>query len=137
VARERQYRPDLRMAFCSDPTHVRRDLLLHVRLVALAQCDLWSLAGSREPFLLLATPDEDASFHADLRYREIARYPFLPAQSLTLEGLLSTREPGEVVLGANFATADPRAEWKRKRDYRQMLKKEWVERAAKARADSP
>ena len=62
VARERSYRPDLRMAFCSDPTRVRRDVLLHVRLAAFSECDLWSLAGSREPFLLLATPAQDASF---------------------------------------------------------------------------
>ena len=40
VARERRYRPDLRMAFCSDPTRVRRDILLEVRLAAVADCDL-------------------------------------------------------------------------------------------------
>jgi len=134
VARERQYRPDLRMAFCSDPTRVRRDVLLHVRLAAIAQCDLWSLAGSREPFLLLATPAQDASFRADPRYREVARYAYVPARALTLEGLFSVREPGEMVLGANFTTSDPQAERKRKRDYRQMLKEERTEAAARAKA---
>ena len=94
VARERQYRPDLRMAFCSDPTRVRRDVLLHVRLAAFSECDLWSLAGSREPFLLLATPAQDASFRADPRYREVARYRYLPASALTLGGLVSLREAG-------------------------------------------
>jgi 4-amino-4-deoxy-L-arabinose transferase-like glycosyltransferase len=137
VARERRYRPDLRMAFCSDPARVRRDVLLHVRLAAVEECDLWSLAASREPYLLLATPDQDASFHADPRYREVARYRYLPAQALTLEGLFSVREPGEMVLGANFATADPQAEWKRRRDYRQMLKREWTELGAGAQAKSP
>jgi 4-amino-4-deoxy-L-arabinose transferase-like glycosyltransferase len=121
VARERSYRPDFRMAFCSDPTRVRRDVLLHVRLAAFSECDLWSLAGSREPFLLLATPAQDASFRVDPRYREIARYPYLPASALTLGGLFSVREPGEVVLGANFATADPEAERKKKRAYRRSL----------------
>ncbi len=118
VARERQYRSDLRMAFCSDPTRVRRDVLLHVRLAAFSECDLWSLAGSREPFLLLATPAQDASFRADPRYREVARYRYLPASALTIGGLFSLRDPGEVVLGANFATDDPEAERKRKRAYR-------------------
>jgi 4-amino-4-deoxy-L-arabinose transferase-like glycosyltransferase len=127
VARERQYRPDLRMAFCSDPTRVRRDVLLYVRLAAFAECDLWSLAGSREPFLLLATPAQDASFRADPRYREVARYRFLPASALTLDGLVSIREAGEIVLGANFPTADPEAERKRKRDYRKAIQRERAE----------
>ncbi len=124
VARERQYRADLRMGFCSDPTRVRRDVLLHVRLAAISECDLWSLAGSREPFLLLATPAQDASFRANPRYREIARYPYVPASALTLGGLLSLGEPGEIVLGANFATKDPVAERKRKREYRKGVQKE-------------
>jgi 4-amino-4-deoxy-L-arabinose transferase-like glycosyltransferase len=124
VARERHYRPDLRMAFCSDPTRVRRDVLLHVRLAAQEECDLWSLAGSREPFLLLATPAQDASFRADPRYREIARYRYIPASALTLGGLFSLREPGDIVLGANFATNDPLAEIKRKREYRKAFQKE-------------
>ena len=125
VARERRHRPDLRMAFCSDPTHVRRDVLLQVRLAAFSECDLWSLAGSREPFLLLATPAQDASFRADPRYREIGRYLYLPASALTLGGLFSLREPGEIVLGANFATTDPEAERKKKREYRKAIQKEF------------
>ena len=74
VARERQYRPDLRLAYCSDPTRVRRDVLFEVRLAATAECELWSLAGSRVPYLLLATPAEDASFRVDPRYRHVATY---------------------------------------------------------------
>jgi 4-amino-4-deoxy-L-arabinose transferase-like glycosyltransferase len=124
VARERQYRADLRMGFCSDPTRVRRDVLLHVRLAAISECDLWSLAGSRKPFLLLATPAQDASFRASPRYREIARYRYLPASALTLGGLLSLGEPGEIVLGANFTTKDPVAERKRKREYRKGVQEE-------------
>jgi 4-amino-4-deoxy-L-arabinose transferase-like glycosyltransferase len=121
VARERQYRPDLRMAFCSDPTRVRRDVLLHVRLAATADCDLWSFAGSREPYLLLATPAQDASFRADRRYREVARYRYLPARTLTFVGLFAVRDSGEIVLGANFTTGDPEAERKRKRAYRKEI----------------
>jgi len=139
VARERQYRPDLRMAFCSDPTRVRRDVLLYVRLAAFAECDLWSLAGSREPFLLLATPAQDASFRADPRYREVARYRFLPASALTLDGLVSIREAGEIVLGANFPTTDPEAERRRKREYRKGIQRERAgnpSSRAQARADN-
>jgi 4-amino-4-deoxy-L-arabinose transferase-like glycosyltransferase len=121
VAREQEHRRDLRMGFCSDPTRVRRDVLLHIRLAAVAECDLWSLAGSREPFLLLATPAQDASFRASPRYREIARYRYVPARALTLAGLLSLGEPGEIVLGANFPTTDPVAERKRKREYRKAI----------------
>jgi 4-amino-4-deoxy-L-arabinose transferase-like glycosyltransferase len=128
VARERQYRANLRMGFCSDPTRVRRDVLLHVRLAAVSECDLWRFAGSRQPFLLLATPAEDASFRANPRYREIARYPYLPADALTLGGLLSLEAPGEIVLGANFPTRDPVAERKRKREYRKDIQ-EWLHAA--------
>jgi len=137
VARERSYRPDLRMAFCSDPTRVRRDVLLHVRLAAFSECDLWSLAGSREPFLLLATPAQDASFRADPRYREVARYRYVPANALTLGGLFSVREPGEIVLGANFTTTDPEAERKRKRNYRKTIQRERAEAAARLPAEAP
>jgi 4-amino-4-deoxy-L-arabinose transferase-like glycosyltransferase len=124
VARERLYRPDLRLAYCSDPTRVRRDVLLEVRLAALAECDLWSLAGSREPFLLLVTPAEDASFRVDPRYRHIATYRYLPAEALTFDGLFALRAPGEVMLGANYRTRDPEAAVKKKREYRKMLDRE-------------
>jgi 4-amino-4-deoxy-L-arabinose transferase-like glycosyltransferase len=124
VARERRYRPDLRMAYCSDPTRVRRDVLLEVRLAAIPECDLWSLAGSREPFLLLVTRAEDASFRVNPRYRHIATYRYLSAEALTFGGLFSLREPGEILLGANYATRDPEAAVKKKREYRKMLDRE-------------
>lgn len=132
VAREVRYRPDLQMAFCSDPTRVRRDVLLEVRLAAVSECHLWSLAASREPYLLLATPAQDASFRASPAYRHIATYSYLPAKTLTFGGLLSIRAPGEIVLGANFETADPVADRKRRREYRQMLKRERAETDAAA-----
>ncbi len=124
VARERRYRPDLRMAFCSDPTRVRRDVLLEVRMAAVSECDLWSLAGSREPYLLLATPAQNASFRVDPRYRHIATYRYLPADTLTLSGLVGVAEPGEIMLGANFPTPDPVAKAKRKRENRRRVYRE-------------
>ena len=97
---------------------------LSVRITPVADCDLWSFAGSREPFLLLATPAQDASFRVDPRYRQIATYRYLPADTLTLQGLLSPEQPRELVLGANFPTKDPVAKVKRKREYRKMLDRE-------------
>jgi hypothetical protein len=71
------------------------------------------------------------------RYREVARYRYLPAEALTLEGLFSVREPGVVVLGANFATDDPEAERRRKREYRKTIQREKAEIEAARRAKAP
>ncbi len=125
VARERQYRPDLRLAYCSDPTRVRRDVLFEVRLAATAECELWSLAGSRAPYLLLATPAEDASFRVDPRYRHVATYQYLPADALTLGGLFSLRGPALIMLVANYPTRDPVARVKRNREYRKLRDRGW------------
>jgi 4-amino-4-deoxy-L-arabinose transferase-like glycosyltransferase len=125
VARERQYRPDLRLAYCSDPTRVRRDVLFEVRLAATAECELWSLAGSRAPYLLLATPAEDASFRVDPRYRHVATYHYLPADALTLGGLFSLRGPALIMLVANYPTRDPVARVKRNREYRKLRDRGW------------
>jgi hypothetical protein len=90
VARELRYRPDLRMAFCSDPTRVRRDVLLEVRISAIAECDLWSFAGSREPFLLARDTGQDATFPRRPRYRHIATYRTCP-RTRSRSGLFSPR----------------------------------------------
>ena len=124
VARERRYRPEARLAFCADPSHARRDVLFAVRHAALEQCELWSLAGSREPYLLLVDPAHDASFRVLPKYRQVASYQYLPARTLTLEGLFARNEPGELVLCANFKTKDPLAEVKRKREYRKAIQRE-------------
>jgi 4-amino-4-deoxy-L-arabinose transferase len=124
VERERLYRPQARLAFCADPSHARRDVLFLLRHAALEQCDLWSVAGSREPYLLLVDPAHDASFRVLPKYRQVARYQYLPATTLTLEGLFARLEPGELVLCANFRTKDPLAEVKRKREYRKAIQRE-------------
>jgi hypothetical protein len=128
VARELRHRPDLRLASCSDPARARRDILFHARLTVEEQCDLWPVAASRRPYLLLISPAMDRSFRSVPRYRKVATYPYLPAKVLTLGGLFSIREPGEIVLGANFPTDDPVADRKRRKEYRQMLKREREER---------
>ena len=134
VARERLYRPEARLAFCADPSHARRDVLFSVRHAAVEQCDLWSLAGSREPYLLLVDPAHDASFHVLPKYRQVASYLYLPAKTLTLGGLFARQEPGELVLCANFRTKDPLAEVKRKREYRKAIQRERALAEAAARA---
>ena len=112
------------MVFCADPTHVRRDVLFTVRHTAIDECDLWSLAASRQPYLFLATPAQDASLRVCRRYRQVATYRYLPADTLTFQGLYSPRAPAEIILGANYPTKDPVAKVKRKRDYRKMLDRE-------------
>jgi 4-amino-4-deoxy-L-arabinose transferase-like glycosyltransferase len=134
VARERLYRPKLRLAYCSDPSRARRDILLRARLTGIEQCDLWSLAASRSLYLLLLTREEDASFRVIPRYRHIATYRYLPATALTLEGLFALSSPGEIVLGANFPTRDPVAERKRKREYRRAVQRDRAEAASRARS---
>jgi len=129
VARELRYRPDLRLATCSDPSRARRDILFHARLTVEEHCgNLWPVVASRRPYLLLISPRMDHSFRASGRYRHVATYRYLPARVLTLGGLLSTPEPREIVLAANFTTADPVADQKRRKEYRQMLKQEREER---------
>ncbi len=124
VARERQYQPLAKLAFCADPSHARRDVLFLVRHAAVEQCALWDLAGSREPYLLLVDPAHDASFRVLPKYRVVETYQYLPATTLTLAGLFAGYEPGELVLCANFRTKDPQAEARRKRDYRRVIQRE-------------
>ncbi|HXY41386.1 MAG TPA: glycosyltransferase family 39 protein [Vicinamibacteria bacterium] len=118
VARERSFVPSARLAYCDDPSHARRDVLFEARHAGLEQCDLWGLASAREKYLLLLSPAQDASLRALPKYRSVASYRFLPAGTLTLGGLVSRATPGTVVLGANFATSDPTAEVRRRREYR-------------------
>jgi hypothetical protein len=61
VARELRYRGDATVVACGDPARVQRDLLFQVRVVLEERCDLWALASSRRPFLLLLGPNERRS----------------------------------------------------------------------------
>ena len=54
--------------------------------------------------------------------REVATYRYLPSAALTLRGLFAGVAPQELSLVANFATADPVAETKRKRDRKRALR---------------
>jgi hypothetical protein len=127
VAREHRFRPDLTLVTCSDPARARRDILFDVRLTAEERCDLWPLAASSRPYLFLVRPRVDESFRVIPTYRHVATYRYLPARALTLGGLFSLQQPGAIVLGANFETDDPVAGRKRRKEYRQMLKRERAE----------
>jgi hypothetical protein len=133
VLRERRFRPDVRLVACSDPARVERDLLFEARVTVERRCDLWDLAPAREPFLFLLAPEERRSLSAIPAFREVARYRYLPAATLTLSGFLTPPAPGLVVLGANYATSDPVAEDRRKKERKRELRKAW-ERPVKPRA---
>jgi hypothetical protein len=124
VLRERRYRADAAVSLCDDPARVQRDLLFHGRLAVLERCDLWAPASSRMPFLLLLPNEDWQTLATSLPLREVAQYRHLPATALTLRGLLAGPRPGALVLAANFATDDPVAELKRKRDRRRALRLE-------------
>ena len=68
--------------------------------------------------------EEQASLEAIPGFREVARYRYLPAATLTLSGILEPKAAGVIVLGANFATGDPLAEARRKKQRKQELRKE-------------
>jgi 4-amino-4-deoxy-L-arabinose transferase-like glycosyltransferase len=137
VAREKAWQPALRFAVCADPSRARRDVLLHARLAAVETCDVWGFAASTVPHLLLVTSSQAASLEALPKWRHVETYRCVPARALTLEGLFTLGEPSEVVLGANFATEDPVAERKRKREYRKGFQRAREEEAARARAKRP
>lgn len=124
VARELRFRGDATVVACGDPARVQRDLLFQVRVVLQERCDLWALASSRRPFLLLLGPNERRSLVGAEGVREIDRYPFLPATALSLEGVLTREAPSEMTLAANFATDDPVAEAKRRRDRKRALRED-------------
>lgn len=122
VRRELQYRADATVVACSDPSRVQRDLLFHARTTMEERCDLWALASSTRPFLLLLDEDERRSLVGVEGLREVARYRYLPASALTLAGVLDPPVPSEMTLAANFATDDPVAEIKRRRDRKRALR---------------
>ncbi|HET9316878.1 MAG TPA: glycosyltransferase family 39 protein [Vicinamibacteria bacterium] len=122
VKREQRYRSDASVVACADPLRVQRDLLFHARTVMEERCDLWALASSSHPFLLLLDAEQRRSLLAGEGVREVARYRYLPATALTLAGLLDPPAPSEMTLAANFPTDDPVAETKRKRERKRALR---------------
>jgi hypothetical protein len=100
VERERASRPDIALAVCSDPARVRRDLLFRARMPVLSRCNLTERAASASPYLLLASPEEEAQLRTIPGLRRVASYRYLPA-AITLSWLLRGPEVGELVLVTN------------------------------------
>jgi 4-amino-4-deoxy-L-arabinose transferase len=124
VARELSFRAEARFAACGDPSRARRDVLFHARAAAIETCDVWAIAASPLPYLLLVTPAQAESLARLPAWRTIDRYRCLPARALTLDGLLSSPKACTIVLGANFETKDPVADRKRRREYRKAIQRE-------------
>jgi len=122
VVRERRFRPEAAVALCSDPARVQRDLLFDARIVVEERCDLWALAASSHPFLLVLGPGELLSLARLPQVREVGTYRGLPATALTFSGLVAGVEPRPLALVANFDTDDPVAEVKRKKDRKRALR---------------
>jgi 4-amino-4-deoxy-L-arabinose transferase-like glycosyltransferase len=122
VVRERRYRPDAAVVLCSDPVRVQRDLLFDGRIVVEERCDLWGMAASSHPFLLVLGPEEAQALSLLPQVREVATYRGLPATALTFGGVVAGVEPQWLALVANFATDDPVAEVKRKKDRKRALR---------------
>jgi 4-amino-4-deoxy-L-arabinose transferase-like glycosyltransferase len=124
VRRERLYRPDAGVVVCEDAARVQREVLFHARVPVQEQCDLWAPASSTHPFLLLLRPVEREALAAVPGLREVGAYPCVPATALTLRGLLGGISPEELSLVANYATTDPVAETRRKRERKRALREE-------------
>ena len=111
----------LRLALCQDPVRVQREVLFATRIPVDERCDLYAPIASRLPFLLLLT-EAQWSLSQTQGLRHVATYAYLPADAYGLRGLLEGALPGHVGLFANFATHDPVAELKRKRERRQAIR---------------
>jgi 4-amino-4-deoxy-L-arabinose transferase-like glycosyltransferase len=122
VQRERFYRPDAAVVVCEDEARVQREVLFHARVAVQEQCDLWAPASSPHPFLLLLRAPERQALSAVEGLREVGTYRYLPSSVLTLRGLLAGVRPAELTLVANYATTDPVAETRRKRERKRALR---------------
>jgi hypothetical protein len=108
--------------YCDDSARAERDILFHARHAGWHECELWAFAADERPFLFLLTPEEEAALRGAASLREVSRYPMLGAAALGLRGLLAGVHPTEIVLLANYATTDPVADKKRKREFRKERK---------------
>jgi hypothetical protein len=120
VSRERIFRPDAQLVFCTDPTRVARDLLFAARVNALERCDLWAPAASRLPFLLLLPEEQREGLRTATRF--VGEYDYVPGEVTTLSRLMRPVEPARLVLLANYSTTDPEADRRFRKDRKRRVR---------------
>jgi len=121
IARERVFTPGLEVVVCDDSLRLQRDILFTLRLPVLEQCELWAAVSSSRKFLLIVTPDQEASLRTAESVRHIASREHLPADITRLVTLLDGAEVSKVGLLANFTTRDPVARWKANREWKRLM----------------
>jgi 4-amino-4-deoxy-L-arabinose transferase-like glycosyltransferase len=134
VRDELRYRPEAGLVLCDDPARVQRAVLFEARWAGQERCDLWAAAAAA-PALFLLDADEQQSIGRTLR--GISAHRYLPADTLTLRGLLAPAQPDWLYLAANFATDSPTALRKEAREHKQAVLSRRAERKAREAAATP
>jgi 4-amino-4-deoxy-L-arabinose transferase-like glycosyltransferase len=135
VARENLHRPDAWLALCDDDARILRDIIFETPIVTLDTCEVWAVAASPQPYLLLLHRDEWRSLHAQPGIRYVGEYRYLPANALSLRSLLERPSIQKAILAANFRTRDPEAR-QRERQWERELRRR-TERSRRAAAAGP
>ena len=133
VRDELRYEPEAALVLCEDPARVQRAVLFEARRAGQERCDLWAAAAAA-PALFLLDADEQQSVGRTLR--GISAHRYLPADTLTLRGLLAPAPPGWLYLAANYPAESPTALRKEARDYKRAVLARRAERRAKEEAEA-
>jgi 4-amino-4-deoxy-L-arabinose transferase-like glycosyltransferase len=121
IARERIYAPDLQVVVCDDSLRLQRDILFHLRVPVLEECQLWAVVSAERKSLLIVTLAQERSLRTAEHVRHIATLPHIPADVTRIGTLLEGAHAAKVGLLANFQTTDPVARWKRNREFKRWL----------------
>ena len=130
VSAELRYRPDAELVVCEDPARVQRTVLFETRRAGHERCDLWAAATDDAPALFVLDAEEHQSVGRVLR--AISTHEYLPADTLTLRGLLSPPAPAQLYLAANFSTERPEARFRENREYKAAVRARREERERRA-----
>jgi 4-amino-4-deoxy-L-arabinose transferase-like glycosyltransferase len=131
VRQELAYRPEASFVSCDDPARVQRAVLFEARRAGQERCDLWAAAADA-PALFVLDAEEQLSVGQTLR--PISRHRYLPADTLTLRGLLSPASPAWLYLAANFPGESPRALRREAQAHKRAVRERRAEREARESA---
>jgi hypothetical protein len=120
VQDELRYRPEAELVVCGDPARVQRVLLFEARRAGHERCDLWAAAADHAPVLFVLDAEEHQSVGRVLR--DVSDHGYLPAETLTLRGLLDPPAPQRLYLAANFDTPRPEARYRENRAYKAAVR---------------